>query len=366
MRRELNAQLDAKLSLVSLLARQRQNFALKVIALVASILLYFYVQQERNPVLQRTLFAAIVTQDAPPDMELELEKPNVLVAVSGPTDVVERLTDQNVHAVANLNGMNVARDFTKPQLVRARYEISGLDKQTAAKLTFEPTEPLVKVQLFASATRQLAVHPVYPKDAPAGYYYGLPDLKPVSVKVIGRSDRVARVEQLIIEGAPSESGAQIEGDFPVVAHDKEDNPVQGVTLDPPTVHLSVRLMERPPSQIVTVSAITQGLPLPPNLLGKISVIPARVRIVGRPDALANTSTIETEVIPLADLTQTQEITAHLILPSNVSVRDMNNRLIDQVKVRIEIQQAPAPAVPPKTDGKPAPADPAKTKKADGK
>ena len=359
IRRELNAQIDARPPLARMLARQRQNFGMKILALATSILLYFYVQAERNPILQRPFRAAVIAQDVPPDVEVELEKPNVLVSISGPTDIIERISDRDVRAVAFLS--DAARDSTKMQNVRARFEVSGLDKETAAKLTFDPAEPTVKAQLFASATRQLALRAIYPRDAPAGYDYGLPDLKPSSVKVIGRSDRVNRVDQLIVEAAPTEAGAHIEGEFPVVARDRQDNPVQGVKIEPPTVRLSVPLVEKPPSRIVTVSAITSGLPLPPYSLAKITVIPGQVRITGRQDALASTSTIETEIIPVGEMTQTQEFVAHLILPGNVTLSDMTtNRRIDTVKVRVEIEKTPVPTLP-KAPATPAPASGTKTK-----
>ena len=359
----MNAQI-ARPPLALLVARQRQNFGLKIIALATSILLYFYVQAERNPILQRPFRAMVVTQDAPPDMEVELEKPNALVSISGPTDIIERITDRDVRVVAFLS--DAARDTTKLQSVRARFEVTGLDKQTAAKLTFDPAEPSVRAQLFASVTRHLPIRAIYPRDPPAGYEYGLPDIKPSSVRVIGRSDRVNRVDQLIVEAAPTEAGAHIEGEFPVVARDREDNPVEGVKLDPPMIHLAVPLVEKQPSRIITVSAITSGLPLPPYSLTKITVTPAQVRVTGRQDALAGASTIETEIIPVGDLTQTQEFVAHLILPGNLTLSDMaTNRRIDTVKVRIEIEKAPDSA-PPKAPAKPpvnpAPGDGAKLKK----
>lgn len=357
IRRELNAQIDARPPLARMLARQRQNFGPKIIALVTSILLYFYVQAERNPILQRPFRAAVITQDALPDVEVEWEKPNVLVSISGPTDIIERISDRDVHAVAFLS--DAARDSPKMQNVRARFEVSGIDKETAAKLTFDPAEPSVKAQLFASATRQLPIHAVYPRDAPAGFDYSLPDLKPSSVKVVGRSDRVNRVEQLIVEAAPTEAGAHIEGEFPVVARDREDNPVEGVKIVPPMVHLSVQLVEKPPSRIVTVSVITSGLPLPPYSLTKITVTPAQVRITGRQDTLFSASTVQTEIIPVGDLTQTQEFVAHLIRPGNLILSDKNNRRIDTVKVRVEIEKAPAPILP-KPPVPPAPASGTKT------
>lgn len=361
IRKGLNAQIDARPPLARIVARQRQNFGLKVIALTASILLYFYVQAERNPNLQRLFIATVVAQDPPPGMEVEPEKPNVMVSISGPTDVIERLTDRDIHAVANVSA--APGESTKAQIFRAKFEVSGLDKLTAAKLTFDPPEPTVKIQIFATITRQLPVRAMFSREAPAGYEYGIPDVSPPSLKVTGRSDRVNRVEELIVSGAPVEAGAHIEGNFSVVAHDREENPVPGVKIDPPMVRLSVPLVEKPPSRIVTVSVITSGLPLPPFSLVKIIATPAQVRITGRQNALAGASTIETEILPVSDLTKTLETTAHLILPGNVRITDMNNRPIDTVRVRIEIEKASTP-IPPKPEPKPVTAP--VTKKIEGK
>ena len=44
---------------MGLWTRLRQNLSLKIVSLVAAILLYIFVQQERNPTVTRTLFANV-------------------------------------------------------------------------------------------------------------------------------------------------------------------------------------------------------------------------------------------------------------------------------------------------------------------
>ena len=315
--------------------RLRQNFALKFIALVASILLYVFVQGERNPVLQRTLIAAVVRQDVPPDVEIDAE-PQLMIGVTGPASIVQRLSDNDIRAVLSLR--EVARDSAKPQITRVHLEVPGLSKQAFDSLIFDPPDPTMKVQVYAPITRQLPVHPMYPKDAPAGYNYGPPDINPVSVQIFGRADRVNRVEEVIINAAPVETGARIDGPFAVLPRDKDGNPVEGVTIKPATVRISVPLVEKLPSKLVPISVMLAGLPQPPYTLGRLLPERTYIKVIGRGDILKNIYTIQTEPIPVSDFTETQEVNARLFLPDNAVLRDENDRPIIAVKVRIEIEK----------------------------
>ena len=59
------------------LAAARRNFALKIISLATAVLLYFYVQQERNPMVPRVFEVTIAYEGNPPDVSIDVDQPQI-------------------------------------------------------------------------------------------------------------------------------------------------------------------------------------------------------------------------------------------------------------------------------------------------
>src|SRR5882762_8493290 len=85
---------------MALWKRLRQNLLLKIIALATSILLYIFVQQERNPTFSRQLLAPVVYVNKPSNVEISNETSQVEVQVTGPRAIVEQIKDGEIKAKA--------------------------------------------------------------------------------------------------------------------------------------------------------------------------------------------------------------------------------------------------------------------------
>jgi YbbR domain-containing protein len=272
---------------------------------------------------------------------------------------VERIKEGDIRAEVDFRG--VVADEQKPQSLKVKCFVNGLTTSAQKELTMEPSPQRIRALVYLPITRRFAVIPVYPKELPAGLRYEKPILRPEMVRVIGRPDRVNRVERIVLIAEAIENGARIEGDYTPQARDKYDNPVEGVTLSPTTVHLAIPVAEEPLVKVVNISPDISDLPLPPHTLTEVRATPRSVRIMGRPERLAQISTIETETIAVGDFTETQEIVANLIIPPDIQVLDTANRPIKQVKIRIGIRKPTATATPPVTNPGNAPPPPNENK-----
>ncbi len=341
-----------------LLRRLKANLPLKLISLASALVLYFYVQSERNPTISRPLLASVVKTNAPADVEIETDPQQVLANVSGPKQIVERLKDGDVHAVLDLKGINSTEVKTFSVLLTP--DLPSVSSEMKHDLNIDLQTLTAKVTLYPPITRSLPVRATYPKEPPAGFKYGRTEIRPSLVRVSGRADYVNQVDHLVVNAAPSDVGARIEGDFPILARDKNDNPVENIVLLPSRARVYVPLVEDLPSKIVPVSSQIPDQPLPPYSLADIISTPQQVKIVGRPGRLEKISTLETEIVSVRDMTQTQEVTVRLIIPPDIIVRDaVTDKPVESVKLRIEIQKiesdpppkaAPAVKPPEKTGG----------------
>ncbi|HLK61770.1 MAG TPA: CdaR family protein [Chthonomonadaceae bacterium] len=332
---------------LALWSRIRQNFWLKVISLVAAILLYFFVQQERNPTVPRTFMAQIVLVNGREDVEVERDMQQFEVTLSGPRPIIDSLKDGDVRLVADLG--NLPTDKVTTERVPMTYDIR-LPEELKRELRRDPDPlPPLKVQLYPQLTilRNVEVH--FVKETPVGVKYGRAILRPDKVKVTGRADRIARVERVVVEASTSDPGTEIDGEFPLSARDRDNNTVIGVTLSAQKAQVRIPLEIDDYSKIVSISPNLFDLPEPPYRLVEVRAEPSQVRIVGRPENVNPITTLTTDPISVHDLTEDQTIEARLTPANGVTIRDLKGNAISKVKVRITIGKVSAPT----TSGQPA-------------
>lgn len=331
---------------IALIQRIRRNFALKFISLLASILLYFYVQQERNPTIPRQFNVPIILEALPPDVTVDTDIQQVLVTVTGPQPVVDALKESDIRIVADLHSLPT--DKVATERIKLRYEVK-LNQEIQNLLSYEPWPlPHLEVRVHPQRTREMAVEAHYPKETRAGYHYGTPDIRPSHVRITGGIDRVNRVTQIVADASSIEPGGGIDNDFTLSARDADNNPVEGITIDVPRVHVTVPIKEDPYAKIVSISPIIFDQPAPGYRMTKIAVTPNQVRIAGPLELVDPISTLTTEEIPVQSLTETRTVTVNLILPSGVTARDSSGNVITKVTVKMIVEKVAAPPVAPTT------------------
>ncbi|HEV2471671.1 MAG TPA: hypothetical protein VGS41_03335, partial [Chthonomonadales bacterium] len=84
------------------MSRLGNNFAFKVISLLASIMLYFIVKEERNPPVSRQMLVPIRREHAPPDAFIDSDTQQVEVVANGPKSEIDRLKETDISATANI------------------------------------------------------------------------------------------------------------------------------------------------------------------------------------------------------------------------------------------------------------------------
>ena len=323
-------------------ARIQQNFWLKAISLAAAVLLYFFVQQERNPTISRTFSAPIIFDHTPQgvDVESDIQPAQMDITLIGPRPIIEDLKEGDVRVHADLSG--IPTDKLSTERIPLTYDIR-VREELKHELTHEPDKlPSLKVSIYPqrTVTHNIEVH--FAKDAPAGVHYGRPILHPDKVTVSGRVDRVERVERVVVDATPGEPGTEIEGDFALIARDRDNNTVTGVTLSVQKAHIRIPLEKDDYSKIVSVSPLITDLPLPAYRMVSVVVEPNQVRIVGRPELVNPITTLTTEEISVHDSLEDQILEAHLKPTPGLIVRDMKGNTVSRVRVKITIVKISTP------------------------
>ena len=181
----------------------------------------------------------------------------------------------------------------------------------------------------------------FPREARAGYHYGVAAISPERVRISGRIDRIKRVVQVVADATALEQGGGIDNEFTLSARDADNNPVDGVTMDVQHAHVTVPIQEDPYSKILSISPIFNDQPLPGFRITRVDVDPRQVRVAGRPELIDTLSTLSTEEIETHDMTDSQQVSIPLVIPKGVVVRDSSGNQITKVRVSITVERVVA-------------------------
>ncbi len=329
----------------------RQNLFLKLISLAAAIVLYFYVQTQRNPQVSAILQAKLILRPELVNIDAIPASSNIKVQVTGPHLLVDNLKDGDVVAIAYVNG-NIPNNGDSRN-VRLRYDVPSLRADAMSQVRIDgPTSE--RVTFYSLAHRLVPVQlPHF--NAQSSIVYRDPAIDPAQVTVSGHSQLVHRVAHVVVTGLPTQAG-DINTSCNVIAMDDDGDIVDGITLVPPQVHINTLALPISPMHIATVSADIINLPVPPYRLTSVTVSPLQVKVTVKPGVTLSSDVISTAPISLQAATGSYTATVPLEVPKGVSVADLHGQQITSVHVHVEIAQTPPLPLP--ADKHPAKSKPA--------
>lgn len=297
----------------------RQNLGYKILALLAAIILWFYVTGEQ-----------IASTSAPIPVKLGIRNlPHGVQVVSIPETVMVTLPKgttlssfkNGIHAYADLSDSQRGNNLVVVQLDPATHNGTSLSVTPAS----------VPVILDKIGSRRMTVNCQPEGTAPAGYRFEVSGIDPSTAVVSGFSnslDKVASLQVLV----NADRRYDLDGWYSVKALDSSRHVVPDVTIKPEVVRVSLTTHQVASSKEVLISPDLSGSPSPEYSVTDVSVSPTEILVSGSPDALAKVGTIRTEKLDLTGATDTLKQTLHLIIPSGLSLRGSNHA---EITVRVE-------------------------------
>lgn len=314
-------------------ATLRENLAYKLLALGFAIALHFYVVGQENPAQTRTILVPLTARGLPPNLIFdEKSAPQISVTLSGPTDLLNHLPDADVTAAIDVSKDHAGKNA--PQTVQVILPPS----ETGVSAEAQPR--VVAVTLAAREKRTMAITASDPGTPPAGYRFRPAKITPRSAVIEGSQEMVDSVRQVVANVDGGSSIGTIDSDFPVVALDVQGAQVNGVTVTPTSAHVRIEMGKVPAAKTLIVSANVRGsLPYPYKIIG-IDISPETVTVTGRPEALSQVYTVQTEPIDLSGATADVTRQVSCLAPPGLVIT--GTRL---VTVTVHIASQPVPPVP---------------------
>jgi YbbR domain-containing protein len=260
--------------------------------LVLSFLLWGFVTWESDPERSRTFASIPITAvGLQPGLVLVGELPTARVTVKGPESVVTRVEATMLSVTADLSDIEAAGAYD--------IELDVDSPSDVRDVSVVPEE--IEVIIDETAQRTFLIDVVQPAPPPPNLTSV--DLSVDEVVVSGPADNVDRVAsvQLLLDlaGRTESFGADLEP-FPV---DAGGVVVEGVTVEPSTVHVEVVFEVR--SQLVPVlvmCACTSSTgALEVRELTNASAIPSTVRVSGPESLITSLDAVRTVPVDVSDL-----------------------------------------------------------------
>ncbi|MBN1217780.1 MAG: hypothetical protein JXM69_02535 [Anaerolineae bacterium] len=174
---------------------------------------------------------------------------------------------------------------------------------------------------------------------PLGYVSRVPVVSPETIVVKGPESLINQVEKAVAEVYIRGAKETVERVADVVIRDRDDQLVQGLSVVPPKVKVSLPIEQRFGYKEVSVSPVVVGQVAPGYRVSSISTDPTTLTIVGSPKVLsAVAGFVETAQIDLSQATESIQRTVPLNLPNGVTVvfPDRQEKGPGGVEVTIEI------------------------------
>ena len=283
----------------------RNNWKYKLLAIAVSLILWTYVNSERNPHTVKTYTVAVRTVGVARGYVAEVDIPKVSVSIQGLKAVVDTLTREDVEAQVDL-----AKVQPNKKIVQASLPVDvQLPRALENDLSVIPSPKTVRVRMEALAERKMPVEVSFASEPPLGYSYSNPILTPETVTISGRASALAKISKAILTVSGDPFGSSIEDYYDATPIDAGGNVVAEVSVRPSRVRMKLDMIEVPATKAVIVSPSFSGEPKFPFKVERYTVTPSSVTLQGKPSALGGLSSVSTEKVVLegADATVTREV-----------------------------------------------------------
>lgn len=314
-----------------LLAWIKRNAGYKILAVIIAVLLYAIANDQQNPPTTRSVYVAPQLVNLPDDMVLKSGPPSGVIMVSGQSAAVTSFNAQPIKALI---------DVGKGKVGVNRLPI--VYKYAPGTLDIESSPTTAEVVLERKISSSFLVEPVLDNDAPSGYMYGEPLVRPRKVTVYGSATEVARVGRIIAQVENTDNSRAIESDVLLSAQDLHKQGVDTVQIEPARVHVSVDLKKSQGAKSVLLSAMMTGSPAPGFVVVGYTFAPPMLTITGSQTLLASRSSLTVSLV-VDGVSQSEVRTVKIVPPAGLMLQNPEQ---SSVRVRLDVRRiAPSRSIP---------------------
>lgn len=285
----------------------RKNLPVKILALIASIIMWGYVMNEENPSVNGRYTVPVEIVNAPEGYDVNMGVREVTLKVRAPRSLMAAAHESDFKAVIDLSGDTEGEYDEKIRTVIPQgFELLGMSDDT------------VHVTMEALIAHGVPVDIVVNGKAAQGMELG--EIKPAQqyVNVYGPRHLVDSIVKASgkIKLADNNSDFTMRVKLTAVTADGEN--INNLAVLPGELDVTVQLVPGEGKKIVPVKPTVSGILPEGYVLGEITVQPNQVELAGANKTLADIKNVETIPISLHGVTSTLDKDVELSLPEGIA------------------------------------------------
>lgn len=293
-----------------------KNLRTFLLALVLGVSVWVSAVSAADPNEVRTFPGPIPLEVVGQDPSLVLTSeipPSIEVSLRAPRSVWETLTnrDDAVQAVLDLSGLSAGEHTQEIQIAVAirPYQL----------VLANPSEVPVVLETLAQQTFPLSLS--LSGQPAAGYQLGEATMEQTEVDISGPESLVERATRARVLVSLDSVRETIEESIPIQILDSQNEVLQGLTINPETVRVSIPISQQGGFRDVAVKVIVQGQQAAGYRIENISVFPPVITVFASDPELVNElpGVVETQPLNLEDRKEDISTRLSLNLPENITV-----------------------------------------------
>lgn len=308
--------------------KKDKTLTIKLICLLLSLGLWFYITNVENPVrtselknipvelinidyIANSKFAISENQQFTVDLKLE-----------GPSSEVIKAKKEDFKIVADMSAYALKSGENTIPVQIVNYPENINIKNNGFLGIKVKLEDLIKKELPVKSKINLQYKQnIHEKDQ---------TISPANVNVSGPKSSIDKIYEAVITGEEKDINSNIQKNYDIKFLDASGNEIKGIETDYDKAQLTVTITngKNVPVTLKTIGTLPDGYFFDGSELSRNTV-----NITGSSEDLDKIKSIETQPVDLSNITSTKEINTKLNLPQNVSVQQGD----DDVRVKINIR-----------------------------
>jgi len=291
------------------------DFPLKATAVAVALLFWVAAGQNVQPREVTTPFAGRVPverPEVPTGYVLRGSLGDVSVTLRGPEAAVARVAVTDLRAMLDISGADLRRGDAQDLPVRvtiASDQVKVVDVSPAA----------IAARIEPITTRTVAVQARFANEPPAGTQAGDPTLEPAEARVSGPDSVVAQVAAVYATVRFGDAGLDLVNNAQPVPVDAAGQPLDGLSVDPVAVRVSVPVLPVATTRTVPVLWAIRGAVANGFWLSRVAVDPPAVTVRGATSALGALDHLETAPIDVTGLNANRTSRVGILLPDGITL-----------------------------------------------
>ncbi|TCL39508.1 YbbR domain-containing protein [Anaerospora hongkongensis] len=297
------------------------NLTAKIVALILAAILWLYVMNEQNPPIESSFTLPLEVRNGQTNLVVSDLPDTVRIKLRGPRSIIAGLLAKDMVAYIDVKGLAEGRNTVK---------INTQIPSSVELLEINPDKATIRIDTAVS--RQLPIDIRLTGTATAGAAVGKVTSSHEKVTIEGPKTIVENVEQVYVLADVTNKNADFQAAIPLVPVNKSGKEVEGLTVFPDKVTISVVFSKEGVRKMVDIRPLIYGELAGGHVLRGITTDPTKIEVTGSAEQLEKLEFIYTEPINLSGINHDTK--------REVKLQAKEGLVISQQTVVVNIQVQP--------------------------